>query len=135
MVTTEEQTQRRVRWLGGLALGIGLIVLTVIVVLSLRTPPQMGPDEEVFDTVDALYTAVRNQDEKQLVACEGKLTGYREAGKLPTTAADSLTSIIATARSGGWDAAARRLYDFMAAQKREGAQPKPKPEKAKKGKG
>ena len=135
MVTTEEQTRRQVRWLGGIALAIGGIVLAVIVVLSLRTPPQMGPDEEVFDTVDALYTAVRNQDEKQLAACEAKLTSYRDAGKLPSSAADSLTSIIATARRGGWDAAARRLYDFMAAQKREGAQPKPKPEKSKKGKG
>ncbi len=135
MVTTEEQTRRQVRWLGGIALGVGIIVLAWIVVLSLRTQPQMGPDEEVFDTVDALYTAVRNRDEKQLAACEAKLAGYRDVGKLPATAADSLASIIATARSGGWDSAARRLYDFMAAQKREGTQAKPKPEKLKKGKG
>jgi len=69
------------------------------------------------------------------VACEAKLTGYRDSGKLPATAADSLTSIIASARGGGWDAATRRLYEFMAAQKREGIQPKPKSEKPKKGKG
>ena len=135
MVTTEEQTRRKMRWLGGIALGIGVTVIAVIVVLSLRTEPQMGPDEEVFDTVDALYTAVRNRDEKQLAACEAKLAGYRDVGKLPATAASTLTAIIASARSGGWDSAARRLYDFMAAQKREGAQAKPKPEKQKKGKG
>ena len=138
MVTTDaEATQRKVRWLGGIALASVVIALAVILVLSLRTPPQMGPDEEVFGTVDALYTAVRNRDDKQLTACEARLNGYRDAGKLPASAADSLAAIVAQARGGGWDSAARRLYDFMSAQKREGyqSQAHPKADKAKKGKG
>ena len=137
MVTTDaEATQRKVRWLGGIALAVGAIALAVILVMSLRTPPQMGPDDDVFETVDALYTAVRNRDDTRMSACEAKLNEYRAAGKLPASAADSLTAIVAQARGGGWDSAARRLYDFMAVQKREGAQPpmKPKLEKGKKSK-
>ncbi len=138
MVTTDaEATQRKVRWLGGIALAIGAIALLVILAMSLRTPPQMGPDDDVFETVDALYTAVRNRDDTRLSACEAKLNEYRGAGKLPASAADSLAAIVAQARGGGWDSAARRLYDFMAAQRREGtsAPTKPKVEKAKKSKG
>ena len=48
-----------------------------------------------------------------------------------------MAAIVAQARGGGWDSAARRLYDFMSAQKREGyqSQAHPKADKAKKGKG
>lgn len=118
--------------IGWIALAAVAVVLVIVLVLSLRTPPQMGPDEEVFNTVDALYTAVRNQDDGQLTACEAKLNGYRDAGKLPTSAAESLAGIIAQSRGGNWESAAKRLYDFMAAQKREGFVPQPKVEKPKK---
>jgi hypothetical protein len=101
----------------------GLVVFGVILaLLAFRSrPPQMGPDEDVFNTVDALYTAVRNQDEKRLGECATRLKAYREAGKLPADAANALDGIIAKARSGSWESAAERLYDFMLAQKREGA--------------
>ena len=126
--------RQRVAWvvLGALAFGF-----VVVLVVNLRTPPQMGPDEAVFHTVDALYTAVRNQDEKQLAACEARLKGYREAGQLPKASADYLDGVIAKARGGGWDAAARRLYEFMLVQRREGAEADPPQKKAKgpKGKG
>ena len=79
--------------IGWIALAAVAVVLVIVLVLSLRTPPQMGPDEEVFNTVDALYTAVRNQDDGQLTACEAKLNGYRDAGKLPTSAAESLAGL------------------------------------------
>jgi hypothetical protein len=118
--------------IGWIALVTVVVVLVVVLVLSLRTPPQMGPDEEVFNTVDALYTAVRNQDDQQLTACEVKLNGYREAGKLPTAAAESLAGIISKSRSGNWESAAKQLYDFMAAQKRDGFTPPAKVEKPKK---
>jgi hypothetical protein len=81
----------------------------------------MGPSDAVFNTVDALYTAVRNRDAKRVTDCEARLAGYRAAGELPADAADTLASIIARARAGGWDAAAERLYEFMLAQRRDGA--------------
>lgn len=102
---------------------LGLVVFSgaVWLALSLRTPPQMGPDEEVFTTVDALFTAVTARDEKRLGECEARLKSYREAGKLPKKSADVLDGVIAKSRGGGWEAAAKRLYDFMLAQKRAGA--------------
>jgi hypothetical protein len=91
-----------------------------ILVLALSRPPQMGPDEDVFTTVDALYTAVRARDERRLSQCEQRLIAYRQAGKLPPAAADHLDGVIATARGGAWQSAAERLYEFMIAQRRDG---------------
>src|SRR5215468_9228226 len=102
---------------------VGLVVFAGIVALIAyrSSPPQMGTDEDVFNTVDALYTAVRNRDVQRLGECESRLKSYRDAAKLPPDAADSLDSVIAKARAGEWGSAAERLYDFMKAQRREGA--------------
>jgi hypothetical protein len=81
----------------------------------------MGADEDVFKNVDALYTAVRNQDEKRLGECEQRLQADRDAGKLPPAAAGYLDSVIRQARAGRWEPAAQSLYDFMRAQRREGS--------------
>ena len=67
---TTDPTTRRVAWA---VLGTLGVLLAVGVVLSLRSPPQMGPDAEVFETVDALYTAVRNRDDARLTQCEARL--------------------------------------------------------------
>jgi hypothetical protein len=137
MATSEtlEETGRKNRI--ALYVLLGLLACGVLLaVLAYRSrPPQMGPDEEVFNTVDALYTAVRNQDEKRLGECEARLKAYREAGKLPADAANTLDGIIAKARGGSWETAAERLYDFMLAQRREGvAQTPHKHHQSKKGK-
>jgi hypothetical protein len=96
----------------------------------------MGPSDAVFDTVDALYTAVRNRDAKRVTDCETRLAGYRSAGELPADAAETLASIVARTRAGSWDAAAERLYAFMLAQRRDGAAGHPEPRPAAgKGKG
>lgn len=113
--------------LGGLAAAAGVAAL----VAYLARPPQMGTDPDVFRTVDALYTAVRMKDEGKLGQCESRLREYRAAGKLPAGPADHLDGVIATARGGRWEAAAETLYDFMAAQRRDGViepaeKPKPK---------
>lgn len=102
--------------LGGLACVVGVVAL----VCYWTRPPQMGTSEDAFNTVDALYTAVRSKDEKRVAQCEDRLKGYRAAGKLPAAAAEALDAIIATARAGSWNTATRRLYDFMLAQRREG---------------
>jgi len=101
----------------------GVVLLAAVAgLLSLRSPPQMGPDAEVFETVDALYTAVRNRDGPRVAQCEARLRESRAGGKLPKAAADRLDGVIATARGGDWQAAAERLYDFMLAQRRDGAE-------------
>ena len=123
-MATSNATVQKAAWavLGGVAL-----LVAVAVLFSLRSPPQMGPDAEVFETVDALYTAVRNRDEARLTQCEAKLAGYRAAGTLPKAAAETLDSVIAKARRGDWQPAAERLYDFMLAQRRDGAEAPAKP--------
>lgn len=85
------------------------------------SPPQMGPDEEVFAGVDALFTAVTAHDERLLDQCARRLSSLSEAGKLPPEASAHLDGIIAKARTGRWQASAEKLYVFMMAQRREGA--------------
>jgi hypothetical protein len=93
-------------------------------------PPQMGADDEVFKTVDALFTAVTARDEKLLGQCEQRLQALRDAGKLPGDASDYLDGVIRKARDGRWRSAAETLYGFMRAQRREGTHDHPKKEKA-----
>ena len=115
-----------------IALGGVAAVLLLVLLLNLGSPPQMGADEEVFRTVDALFTALTGRSEGQLDQCERRLKGYREAGRLPPKAAKALDGIIATARAGRWRPAAERLYEFMKGQKREGAGPVERKDKPKK---
>lgn len=90
-----------------------------IIFWGTRAPAQIGTDEKVFNTVDALYTAVRMEDGAKLEACAQRLAAYRELGQLPASAAKKLDGIIETARNGKWSSAAETLYYFMRGQKRE----------------
>lgn len=113
----------------------GLLLGGCVLAYFLTRPPQMGTSERVFNTVDALYTAVRMHDEAKVADCERRLHEYRDAGEIPPDAARSLDRIIATARGSNWDGATERLYEFMLAQRREGViehhDEKPKPTKKK----
>ena len=128
--------RRRVAWVALAALAV--TACGAVAYSYLSRPPQMGASEAVFDTVDALYTAVRNRDVRRVTECEARLAGYRASGELPPAAADELAGIVAKARAGGWEAAAERLYRFMLAQRRDGAaghpEPRPAAGKAKGGK-
>lgn len=119
-----DDTTSRDRIALGILGGVAVLVLGLLV-WNLWPVPQMGADEEVFRTVDALFTAVTARDEKLLGQCEQRLHGYRDSGKLPRKAASQLDGIIARARAGSWQAAAERLYDFMKRQRREGSHEKP----------
>ncbi len=134
MTTTEAEPNARARvawWVLG---GLAAIAVLLVALRYFTQPPQMGVDDDVFKTVDALYTAVRMKDEVKLGQCEQRLHAHRDAGKLPESPAAFLDGIIAKARSGKWDSATERLYDFMLAQRREGRETheSPKPSQAKK---
>ena len=114
---TAVRNQRVAVWV---LVACGLLLGGAVLAYFLTRPPQMGTSERTFNTVDALYTAVRLKDEAKVTACERRLHEYRDAGELPADAARTLDDIIATARGGGWDAATERLYEFMLAQRRDG---------------
>jgi hypothetical protein len=119
---TEGTSPPRRRLALPLVLGLLAVGAAVLALAFFRRPPQMGADEEVFRTVDALFTAVTARNEKLLAQCEGRLRAYREAGRVPGEACDYLDGVIARARGGEWRSAAERLYEFMSAQRREGDQ-------------
>jgi hypothetical protein len=79
--------------------------------------PQMGGDEDVMSAVDALFTAVTARDDGLLAQCEKRLLELKSQSKLPRGAANRLEGIIAEARSGSWEPAARRLYSFIESQR------------------
>lgn len=101
-------------------LGSLAIVGAALCLWSLRGTPQLGGDEAVYKTVDALFTAVTARDAKRLDECERRLHVYRESGALPAKAAGRLDGVIATAKSGEWESAAHTLYDFIQSQRRDG---------------
>jgi hypothetical protein len=100
------------------ALGIAVVVGLALFVYSRRLPPQIGMNEDVFNTVDALFTAINSRDQQRLTDCERWLHTHRDAGTLPSAAAITLDAIIQQARSGQWEPAAHKLYDFMRGQRR-----------------
>jgi hypothetical protein len=117
MSNTNGSTKRR-------AILVGAGVAGVVVVVSLliwwwTRPPQLGTDEGVIKTVDALFTAVTARDEKLLADCAQQLLDLKHSGKLPPQAFAYLDNIINKARAGRWESAAQSLYDFVRAQRRE----------------
>ncbi len=114
---TDDRGQRE-RLARCVLIGVAVLLGAFVLFAYLSQPPQMGTSAEVFKTVDALYTAVRSRDERRLAQAERRLQGYREAGKLPSAAANALDAIIGTARAGSWQPAAERLHAFMRAQQR-----------------
>ena len=101
------------------------IVGSIVLLLGLgwwffcpSSPPQLGGDDEVFDAVDALFTAVRSRDDRLLDGCQERLEGYERDGKLPAEAARYLDEVLATARAGKRRPAAEKLYEFMKGQRR-----------------
>jgi hypothetical protein len=134
MATTERAEMAAGRERVAVYVVAGLLAAGAIAAFAafLGRPPQMGTDEDVFRTVDALYTAVRLKDEKKLGECEARLHAHRDAGKLPAGPAKFLDGVIGKARAGKWETATETLYEFMLAQRRDGAagdhrEPKPDP--------
>jgi len=80
-------------------------------------PPQLRADERVFNTVDALFTAITARDRGRLEECQRRLKAYRDEGKISDAVAATLDSIVRQAHERQWEAAAHRLYDFMLGQR------------------
>ena len=101
----------------GLA-GLRALMILVVIIRGMLSTPQLGTDEDVFRTVDALFTAVNSRNKNHLEDSAQRLKSYRESGKLPATAAKKIDAIIELAKSDRWSESAHQLYDFMLAQRR-----------------
>ena len=115
MGTTDPADRRRVILI---ATSIVTVVVLGFFIRAFWPQPQLASNEEVFKTVDALFTAVTTRDAKRLSDCASRLNAFRDEGSIPRSAANKLDAIIRQAQSGQWDSSARTLYDFMLAQRR-----------------
>jgi hypothetical protein len=100
----------------GAAGGLATIVLAAAIWTRLP-PPQMETDEQVFKTVDALFTALNAKDRARLEECERRLKAYHDEGKTSDAVASRLDSIVKQAEDGQWKPAAKKLYAFILGQR------------------
>lgn len=100
--------------------GVALTAIAIAVLFFCwpSSAPQIGPDEEAFHTLDALFTAITSRNHDRLASSETRLRSLREQGRLPAQAADRIDAIIADARTGQWQPSAERLYEFIKGQRR-----------------
>jgi hypothetical protein len=123
-MATTKQDDQRISPRGLLLTALGLVVVVVVagvawLYMVFTRPPQMGIDEQAFGAVDALFTAVTSHNEKLVNDCEQRLHKLTDQGKLPRDAADYLDEVMKMCHAGHWDPAAKRLYGFMRAQRRD----------------
>ncbi|WP_010586524.1 hypothetical protein [Schlesneria paludicola] len=116
MGTTDSSDDRRRVII--IAASVLAVVLLGLLIRGLWSQPQLTSNEEVFTTVDALFTALTTRDSKRLSDCATRLDSYRDEGSIPKSAAKKLDAIIHQAQSGQWESSAKTLYDFMLAQRR-----------------
>ena len=104
------------RWVAA-ACGVLVVVSLFLLMRYWGVPPQIGADEEVNKTVDALFTAMTSRDLARLDDCDRRLKSYHTAGRLPARPAQALAAMIQQARDGQWEPAAKRLYEFIYGQR------------------
>ena len=112
----EPNDDRRREWLIGAA-GVVAALILVMIVWRMLPPPQMKTDEEVFKTVDALFTAVTSRDMARLDECEQRLRTYQTEGRTSPAVASRLDAIVKQARNREWEPAAKKLYTCIMGQR------------------
>ena len=100
-------------WIAGLA----LVIACLVAIRIFMSVPQLDANEEVFRTVDALFTAITSQDRQALDHCKQQLAAFQQEGAIAGNVAAKFESIIQQAEQGGWEVAAKRLYSVMLAQR------------------
>ena len=93
-------------------------MLWAALVAGCSATPQMGPDREVFSTIDALFTAVSLREPSRVDRCAETLETLHDEGKLPGAAFEALEAIIDRAEDGDWESSQADLRRFMLAQRR-----------------
>jgi len=96
-----------------------LLLSLMLAPMGCGAPAQIGDDEEAFNEIDALYTAVTSKNLKLLSECRARLEKLKDEDKLSTSAFEAVKPIMDEAEKGGWTNAAPKLYTFMRGQRRE----------------
>ena len=102
--------------------GAGVLIVLVFAAFHAwsRWPvPQMQTNERVFNTVDALFTAITARDATRLSECEQRLRTYHADGFISDAVSTRIDAAVQQAHAGDWDSAAHDLYDFILAQQGE----------------
>ena len=98
---------------------IALLVLGYLFAIGgCGQPAQIGADPESFDSVDALWTAIRAKRTDLLEQTEKDLNTLHTQKKLPDDAHASLQKMIDTAKAGDWISSRDDLRKFMESQRR-----------------
>lgn len=81
--------------------------------------PQIGPDDESFQAVDALYTAVSLHDAARTEQCGKTLDALHAQGRLPESAYRRLHAITTAMPRDpqSWEGVRVALRDFMKGQR------------------
>lgn len=94
------------------------ITLGVLALTGCGTP-QIGPDDESFQAVDALYTAVSLRDQARTEQCGKTLEMLHAQGRLPESAYRKLHAIATAAPRDreSWEGVRVALRDFIRGQR------------------
>src|SRR5882672_8322893 len=95
----------------------GLVLLWFAAVSGCSHAPQMGGDKDCMTAADALWTAVNLKESDLLDRAAGEIEQLHSTGKMPEAAFVSLSSIVATARTGQWPEARNALHKFIRDQR------------------
>jgi len=92
--------------------------LFLLLLAGCGRPPQVVDNNECFQAVDALWTAVTSKRTDLLEQTAAELDRLLAAGSLTEAGHHALTAIIRDARSKEWTKSATNLKQFMQGQRR-----------------
>lgn len=98
---------------------MGLALSAVVPFTGCGRTAQIGRDSDSLAAIDALYTAVTSHRAPLLEQSLARIEALHSEGKLPPDVHEALEPIMAKAKKGEWDQAARDLHRFIRAQRRE----------------
>lgn len=106
----------RLRWLGGIALVLAAACAIVWWPGCRKYPTVTTPESQQF--IKLLYTACNTKNESRLAECEARLSQLDQEGKVTKPEREAFAAIIAEAKRGRWEQAAREAFRFAEDQVR-----------------
>jgi hypothetical protein len=91
---------------------------TALLLPGCGNPPQLGSDQQLWSTTDALWTAVSSRRSELVSKAAVKLEELNAVGALNDEAHKSLNEVIALTKAGDWAEARKDLRAFIEGQQR-----------------